>query len=136
MGRQKREKNLTVLGKESVFDGVLKFRDDLKIDGSFTGAIDAKGNLEILKGAVCRVQYIKAASIVVEGDVAGNMMAIEKIDLKNGSKLRGDITTGKLRIDDDVEFEGRVKMISDNVQVEKDIFSLNAEQLKEQMRIN
>ena len=38
-----KEKKLTVLGKETVFDGFLKFTEDLHIQGTFSGAIDAQG---------------------------------------------------------------------------------------------
>ncbi len=128
-----KEKNVTVLGKETVFDGLIKFSETLQIDGKFSGAIDSQGALIISKTADCRVQYVKAASIIVEGSVTGSLSAADKVDLKPNSAVRGDITAGRIRIADNVLFEGSVKMIRNGSFTEKNLFSINSNQLKEQL---
>lgn len=128
-----KEKNITVLGKETVFDGVMKFSESLQIEGKFIGAIDAQGSLYISKNADCRVQYVKAASIVVEGAVVGSLSAADKVDLKSGCSVKGNITAGRLRIADKVSFEGAVKMVKNNSFSEKNFFSIKSDQLKEQL---
>ncbi len=134
MKNRKRECSLTVLGKETVFDGILQFTDSLKIDGKFIGAIDSQGALEISKSADCRVQYVKAASIEVEGSVVGSLTAADKIDLKSGCFVKGDLTAGRIRIADKVSFEGSVRMIRNNNFNENNLFSIKTEQLKEQLK--
>ena len=128
-----RERPVTILGKETVFDGVLKFSDTLRIDGKFSGAIDAQGALIVSKGAECRVQYARAAS-VVEGSVIGAITAADKIELKPESSVRGDITAGRIKIADKVLFEGSVKMIQSSGFAEKNLFSIQSDQLKDQLR--
>ncbi|UTY26086.1 bactofilin family protein [Treponema denticola] len=128
-----KEKNVTVLGKETVFDGVMKFSETLQIEGKFIGAIDSQGSLYISKNADCRVQYIKAASIVVEGVIVGSLSAADKVDLKSGSSVKGDITAGRLRIADKVSFEGSVRMVKNTGFPEKTFFSIKSDQLKEQL---
>ncbi|UTY24103.1 bactofilin family protein [Treponema denticola] len=128
-----KEKNITVLGKETVFDGVMKFSEALQIEGKFIGAIDSQGSLHISKSADCRVQYVKAASITVEGSVVGSLSAADKVDLKSGCSVKGDISAGKLRIADKVSFEGAVRMIKNNSFPEKNFFSIKSDQLKEQL---
>jgi len=132
-GNKNKEKNITVLGRETVFDGVMQFSETLQIDGKFSGAIDSKGTLIISKTAECRVQYIKAASITVEGSVIGSLSAADKVDLRSESSVRGDITAGRIRIADNVSFEGAVKMIRNSSFTEKNLFSINSSQLKEQL---
>ncbi len=129
-----REKPVTILGKETVFDGILKFSDTLRIDGKFTGAIDAQGALIVSKGAECRVQYARADSVIVEGSVVGSIAAADKIELRSESSVRGDISAGRIKIADKVLFEGSVKMIQNNSFAEKNIFSIQTEQLKDQLR--
>ncbi len=129
-----RERPVTILGKETVFDGVLKFSDTLRIDGKFSGAIDAQGALIVSKGAECRVQYARAASVVVEGSVIGAITAADKIELKPESSVRGDITAGRIKIADKVLFEGSVKMIQSSGFAEKNLFSIQSDQLKDQLR--
>ena len=128
-----KEKNITVLGKETIFDGVMKFSEALQIEGKFIGAIDSQGSLHISKSADCRVQYVKAASITVEGSVVGSLSAADKVDLKSGCSVKGDISAGKLRIADKVSFEGAVRMIKNNSFPEKNLFSIKSDQLKEQL---
>ena len=129
-----KEKKLTVLGKETVFDGFLKFTEDLHIQGSFSGAIDAQGFLLIEKGAVCRTQYIRAASIIIEGTVYGSVTAADKIELRTGSMVRGDVRAARIKIADGVSFEGAVHMIQDTAGAENSLFSLQPDQLKQKLR--
>lgn len=105
--------NVTVFGEETEFDGSLEFSDTLIITGKFTGTIKATGALEIDKTAVCNVDKMTAESIVVSGEITGNVEGRERVELCNGSKVNGDITTARLRIGDNVEFEGQVAMVDE-----------------------
>lgn len=112
--QQEKQKSITVLGSETHFSGVLQFTDTLIITGSFEGSIEASGELEIEKNATCSVDSIYAQSIVVLGQVTGNLYAPDKIEMKQGCKVIGNVSTGKIRIEDKVEFQGRVSMIEKN----------------------
>lgn len=103
--------NVTVFGQETEFDGTIEFTDSLIITGKFNGTIKATGSLEIDKTAVCTVDKMVAESIVVSGQITGNIEADERVELCNGSKVKGDIRTARLRIGDNVEFEGQISMI-------------------------
>ncbi len=120
--------NLTVFGLETEFEGSLEFTDSLVITGSFTGTIRATGALEVEKTAVCKVDVMSAESIVVSGQVEGDIEAKERVELCNGSRVKGDIHTARLRIGDDVEFEGEVSMIEEVPSV--DIFDVASEEYK------
>jgi len=124
-------RNLTVLGKETAFDGLLKFSDDLHIEGKFNGAIDAKGVLLIAKSAVCNVQYIKATSIVVEGTVHGPITAVGDVELKPHSVVVGDIVANRLKIADNVSFDGVIHMASNSQSIPEDIFNVDVSQLRQ-----
>ena len=100
--------NLTVFGQETEFDGVLEFTDSLVITGKFHGTIKATGDLEIDRSAVCDVDVMNAESIVVSGKVTGRIEASERVELCSGSRVKGDIKTARIRISDNVEFEGQV----------------------------
>lgn len=133
MKNNEKVRNTTVLGKETVFDGLLKFSDDLYIEGRFTGAIDAKGSLYIAKGAVCEVQYIKAATIVVEGTVRGSITAVGDVDLKPYSTVVGDIVANRLKIADNVSFDGAIHIASNTHSISQDIFTLDISQFRQEL---
>ncbi|MGP1415118.1 MAG: bactofilin family protein [Treponema sp.] len=126
-------KNVTVLGKETVFNGVIKFSDDLYIEGKFSGAIDAKGNLYIAKGAFCEVQYIKASSIIIEGTVNGAITAMGDVELKPYANVRGDIVANRLKIEDNVLFDGAIHMASNAQLIKEDVFSLDVSQFRQEL---
>lgn len=104
-------RTLTVFGAETEFDGVLEFSDDLIITGKFTGKINATGNLEIEKNAVCKVEKITANAIIISGTVTGDMEAFDRVEICSGASVTGDIATSRIRIENNVEFEGKVTML-------------------------
>ncbi len=125
--------NETIFGQETEFDGVLHFTDNLIITGHFNGTIEATGSLEIDKSAECTVDHMSAKSIVVYGKVTGNMEATERVELCKGSRVKGNIQTGRLRIAENVEFDGQVEML-DEVP-ETDIFSVASAEYKEALQL-
>lgn len=119
-------KTLTVFGPETEFDGVLEFSDDLIITGKFNGRIKATGNLEISKDSICTVEKMSARSIVISGSVSGNVEASERVEICNGGSVIGDIVTARLRIENNVNFEGQITML-DRIPEENLFASASAE---------
>ncbi|GMO43457.1 MAG: hypothetical protein Pg6C_05110 [Treponemataceae bacterium] len=123
-------KHITRFGEETEFEGELKFTDNLIITGKFSGTIDASGNLVIDEKSACKVDSIAADTVVIAGMVTGDITAPSSIEMKNGSKITGNIVTKRLRIEDGVDFSGEVTML----EVEEktpDIFSITAEEYKQ-----
>ncbi len=121
------EKITTTLGKETSFNGILRFKESLKIDGRFDGEIVSPGYLVIENGAVVTAN-IKVGSIVIGGVVRGNVEATEKLEMLTTGQVFGNIRTAKLKIADGVVFEGKCEMIKAPEGV--DIFSAPVDQLK------
>jgi cytoskeletal protein CcmA (bactofilin family) len=129
MDDDKSKKNLTILGSDTEFDGVLEFSDTVLITGKFHGTITATGDLEIDKTAVCTVDTLTAKSIVVSGSLTGTIHADERIEMCAGSKVLGDVETAHLRIADNVNFEGQVAMLETIPDV--DLFSIASNEFKQ-----
>ncbi|MBR1402684.1 MAG: polymer-forming cytoskeletal protein [Treponema sp.] len=128
MSEENQKKNVTVLGQETEFDGVLEFTDSLVITGKFNGEIKATGELEIEKGAICSVKKMTAHSIVISGTVTGDIEASERVEMCTGSVVRGDVKTARIRIAEDVEFEGQISMIDEEPDV--NLFSVASAEYK------
>lgn len=105
-GARKEEKPYTTLGKDTEFEGTLKFKEGLRIEGKFNGDISSEGHLIVGETGEVTAE-IEVGSIVVEGKINGNIMASELVDLRSTAELRGDITASKLKIDEGVVFIGR-----------------------------
>ena len=122
-----REAATTTLGRSTNFNGVMRFRESLKIDGEFTGEISSSGYLHIESGAVVNAD-IKVGSLVIGGVVRGNIEATESVEMLASDKVYGNIRTAKLKIADGVVFDGKCEMIRNNETI--DIFSARVDQGK------
>lgn len=129
------KRNITIFGEETEFDGVLEFKDRLMITGKFNGKIIApSGDLAIDKNAVCTVDSIDANSIVISGNIKGNINANERVEICSGSVVDGNITTARIRIANNVDFSGEVTMLENEPEV--DLFSVASSEYKQAMIIH
>jgi cytoskeletal protein CcmA (bactofilin family) len=131
-GKRKEGAQVVVLGESTAFNGFLRFKETLKIQGKFKGTIEAAGALIVDKGAVVEADHISVASLTVFGTVAGAVTAIDKVDMLSGAEVHGDVTAARLRIADGVLFEGRCCMTGVEKNVE--IFSRPTEEIKAELQ--
>lgn len=103
---RKDENPYTTLGKDTEFEGTLKFKEALKIEGKFNGDISSEGHLIVGKTGEVTAE-INVGSIIVEGKITGNIIANDLVELRSSAELRGDITAAKLKIEEGVVFVGR-----------------------------
>ena len=126
---------LVVFGPSTVFNGYLKFKETLCIQGKFRGTIEASGALIVDKGAVVETDRISVTSLIVHGTVVGTVHASDKVDMLSGAEVRGDISANRLRIAEGVTFDGMCSMTGIDKEIE--IFSRPTEEIKaELLRIN
>jgi cytoskeletal protein CcmA (bactofilin family) len=131
-GKKKDANAEVVLGASTSFNGLLRFRETLRIQGKFNGAIEATGALIVDKGAVVEADHISVTSLTVHGTVLGAVYAIDKVDMLSGAELRGDVTAARLRIADGVLFEGQCSMTGEDKEVE--IFSRPTGEIKAELQ--
>ncbi|MCH5292342.1 MAG: polymer-forming cytoskeletal protein [Treponema sp.] len=123
------KRNITVFGAETEFNGTLEFTDRLVITGKFSGIINApQGDLQIAKKAVCEVNRIDANSVVISGNVTGDIFAKERVEICSGSVVESDISTSRIRIASNVDYSGQVTMLDDEPDV--DLFSVASDEYK------
>ncbi|HPO50504.1 MAG TPA: polymer-forming cytoskeletal protein [Spirochaetota bacterium] len=100
----------TILGKNTIFNGNLSFKDSLKINGTFIGNIEALGLLVVGENASVQAN-IRAKSIVVYGTVKGDVNAEEKVEMLSTGRVYGNIKAKKIKIADGVIFNGKCEII-------------------------
>jgi cytoskeletal protein CcmA (bactofilin family) len=99
----------TILGPESSFEGKLTFQGTVRIDGKFSGEVVTNDVLVVGEGALVKAEF-DVGSIVINGEVQGNIRARQAVEIHAPGKLRGNVETPKLVIDAGVVFEGSCKM--------------------------
>jgi cytoskeletal protein CcmA (bactofilin family) len=97
-----------VIGKNIMLNGNLGGREDILIDGRLEGQADLPDN-RLTIGATGTVQgIVKAKEIVVYGSVQGNLEATERIEIKRGAKVVGDLRSSRIVMEDESYFKGNV----------------------------
>ncbi|MDR0290494.1 MAG: polymer-forming cytoskeletal protein [Treponema sp.] len=128
---RKKEAPVVTFGRETNFNGYLKFKETLLVQGKFKGTIEASGALIVDKDAVVSADRITVSALTVYGTVIGNIFAVDKVDMMSGARVQGDVTAARLRIADGVLFEGQCSMTSVDKEVE--IFSRPVEEIKAEL---
>lgn len=98
-----------LLGRGSEFEGKLTFEGTVRIDGKFTGTIVTNDVLVVGEGAKVAAE-ITCGTIIVHGEVNGNVKAKSSVELHQPAKVRGNLETPSLMIEKGVVFEGQCKM--------------------------
>ena len=99
----------TLLGRGTSFEGKLTFEGTVRIDGQLVGEVFSEHVLVIGEGAEVKAK-IDVGTIIVEGDVDGNIRAGQLVELHAPARVRGNIETPQLFIEKGVIFEGNCKM--------------------------
>lgn len=94
-----------VLSSDVEIKGTLKFANELIIDGKIEGEVNSEGDLTVGENANLNAD-IKTRSVVVFGKVHGNITVTDRCELKQDSELYGDVTAGKLAIEEGATFMG------------------------------
>ena len=98
-----------LLGRGSEFDGKLAFEGTVRIDGTFTGEITTSDTLIVGDGAKVTAE-IACGTILVHGEVNGNIKASQAVELHKPARVKGDITTPSLMVERGVVWTGRSQM--------------------------
>jgi excisionase family DNA binding protein len=109
--RDKQERK--VLDVDASMQGTFVFKDpvNLRINGTFEGRLDTKGNLTIGEGASVRAD-INGEDVVIGGKVTGNIIATKKLELLSTAHIVGDVITPKLSVELGAIMHGRCQMLT------------------------
>ena len=106
---RKKEQAITFLGKNTEFEGKLSFRGNIRIDGHLKGEILNGGNLIIGEEGLVEAN-MHVSYVVISGEVHGNIIADQRVDIHAPGKVFGDIQAPAVVIDEGVIFEGKTRM--------------------------
>jgi len=99
----------TVIGPDAVFKGELSFEKGVRVDGRIEGKITTKGYLGVSQGGKLQAD-VAAGSIIVEGQVTGNLNASDRVELRKTARLKGDIRASKLLVAEGAAFTGQCQV--------------------------
>ena len=104
------ERDVVNIGKSVVIKGELNGSEDLTIEGHVEGKIELKDHvLTIGPNGKIKAQVF-AKAVIVLGEVNGNVTASEKVDIRDGGSVDGDIVSPRVAIAEGAHFRGTVDM--------------------------
>ena len=115
----------TIIGSETVFQGTIRSKSSIRIDGKLEGGVtEANGVIIGVKGQV--QGDINARLVIVGGKITGNITATSNLEILPKAQVYGDIHSGVLSIGEGATFEGNCVMTTEkNKVIEMDMESTN-----------
>lgn len=100
-----------VLNSDVSVVGILRFTDDLLVDGSVEGEITSDGELTV--GANASIQAgeqnkvaVRTKSAIIHGRVMGDIEVTDRVVLASTAELVGDVTASRISIEEGAVFVG------------------------------
>jgi cytoskeletal protein CcmA (bactofilin family) len=98
------------IGKSVIIKGELNGSEDLTIEGQVEGKIELRQNvLTIGPNGKIKAQVF-AKSVVILGEVTGNVTATDKVDIRDNGSVDGDIAAPRVAIAEGAHFRGSIDM--------------------------
>jgi cytoskeletal protein CcmA (bactofilin family) len=98
------------IGQSVYIKGELSGNEDLTIEGKVDGKITLKDH-HLTIGANGRIMAeINAKTVLVVGEVVGNIVADDKVEVASNGSMKGDIIAPRVVLADGARFKGTVDM--------------------------
>lgn len=104
--------SINIISKGTEIQGNIISQGDMRIEGVLQGDLTSKARIVIGDSGEVKGN-IHANDAVISGKVMGNVLVGELLFLKATAKIYGDISVGKLVVENGAEFNGACKMNSE-----------------------
>ena len=112
------------LGPGFEIKGEITGHEDLKLDSNVDGLVSIGGFCLTLGPSAHLNADIVAREATISGEVNGNISACDRIEIAKSASVIGDLTTGKLAIEEGAYFKGSIDIDSRGTQIGTDLDSL------------
>jgi len=103
-----------IIGGSLTIEGNIKGSEDLLIEGQVNGDISLPNHL-VTVGSGGKVKAtIRAANIVVDGKVEGDLLGDDQIEIRRTGNVLGNIVAPRVGLEDGARFKGNIDMSSSN----------------------
>ena len=99
----------TVIGEETSIKGVMHTQRSIRIEGTFEGEVNSRGEIFIGQNSTVNAQVF-GKDVVVAGEVVGNIEARKSLHILKTGRVYGDISGDQLKIEEGGIYKGKVNM--------------------------
>ena len=104
-----RKKLTAFVDEGSQIEGKYTFTGTVLLNGKFQGEIASPDTLIIGERGVVNA-IVRAGTLVVNGELVGNVYASERVELSGKARVLGDVQAPIVLLEEGVMFEGHCKM--------------------------
>lgn len=104
----------SVIDQGCELEGRLTFAGTLVLNGKFRGELFSSDTLLVGETGQAEAE-IQVGVAIVSGQITGNIIARERVELRRTARVYGDIVTPVLVLEEGVVFDGRCKMKSEEL---------------------
>jgi cytoskeletal protein CcmA (bactofilin family) len=98
------------LDEASEIDGKFTFSGTVMINGKLRGEVHSNDTLIVGEKGVIHAS-IRAGIVLVSGEVVGNVVGVERVELRGSARVSGDIEAPIIVVDEGVMFDGHCRMV-------------------------
>ena len=103
------QQGVSTIGKNITIHGDVTGTEALHVEGTVQGAIKLE-SAYLNIGPEAKVQTIVAREVVVRGSVNGSVTVSERIDIRSGGSVVGDVAAHSVSIEEGAYFKGSIDM--------------------------
>ena len=107
---QKLSANTAVIGATISITGQIVGSESLSVEGRIEGNIELLGNEVTVQQSGVVIAEVTAEKITVAGEARGDLNGREKVILKAGASVQGNIVAPRVTLEDGARFNGRIDM--------------------------
>lgn len=104
----------SVIDQGCELEGRLTFAGTLVLNGKFRGELFSSDTLLVGETGQAEAE-VQVGVAIVSGQVTGNIIARERVELRGSARIFGDIVTPVLVLEEGVVFDGRCKMKTEEI---------------------
>jgi cytoskeletal protein CcmA (bactofilin family) len=95
------------IGPSVVIKGDISAKEPLTVSGRVDGSISAPGCVVTIEAGAHVTADVTAGGIVVAGTVKGSLVAEERIALRSGAEVAGDLRAPRMAVEDGARVSGK-----------------------------
>lgn len=104
----RKELKESVIAAGLTFEGKIEGSGHVRISGRFKGDVHVDGTLTVEAGAHL-AGAVRAATVIVAGEIEGNIESAQKVELHQTGVLNGDVNAGSLSVAGGARMRGRAE---------------------------
>lgn len=100
----------TYIGKSLLINGEVSGLEPIHIEGRVEGAISLPGSHLSIGRDGKVMSTVHAGEVILRGSVHGSLTARDRVEIRSGASLIGDVAAQRVSIEDGAYFQGSIDM--------------------------